>query len=153
FVYGNAPSLTSKGVEFHVLGRPLPGLKLDAGGSFTDAKYGAGFIVSCGQGQTQAQGCETLLNSSGAAIGTGDDADGNRLIGTPRWKGTFSAEYETPISSTLDGFVQMDAVYTSKVNWSAAYDPRLSTPDAVIIGGRLGVRTSDARYGAALFIR
>jgi iron complex outermembrane receptor protein len=153
FVYGNAPSLTSKGVEFHILGRPVPGLKLDAGGSFTDAKYGAGFIVSCGQGQTQAQGCETLRDGSGAAIGTGDDADGNRLIGTPRWKGTFSAEYERPISSALDGFVQVDAVYTSKVNWSAAYDPRLSTSGAVIVGGRLGVRTSDARYGVALFVR
>lgn len=153
FVYGNAPSLTSKGFEVHVLGRPAPGLTVNGGASYTDAKYGAGYVVSCGQGQTAAEGCMTLRDSSGAVIGTGDDAVGNRLIGSPRWKATFSAEYERPITSQLDGFVQVDAVYTSKVSWSAAYSPRLATPGATIVGGRLGVRTNDGRYGLAVFAR
>src|SRR3546814_17681592 len=78
---------------------------------------------------------------------------GNLLIGTPRWKATFSTEYVKPLSSAIDALVQLDVVYTSKVSWSAAYAPRLATPGAAIFGGRIGIRSSDDRYGLALFAR
>src|SRR3546814_13324355 len=95
----------------------------------------------------------TLLDENGAVLGRGDDAGGNRLIGTPRWKATFSTEYVKPLSSAIDALVQLDVVYTSKVSWSAAYAPRLATPGAAIFGGRIGIRSSADRYGIALFAR
>src|SRR3546814_17067967 len=91
----------------------------------------------------------TLLDENGAVLGRGDDAGSNRLIGTPRWKATFSTEYVKPLSSAIDALVQLDVVYTSKVSWSAAYAPRLATPGEAIFGGRIGIRRRDARYGLA----
>src|SRR3546814_11525147 len=88
----------------------------------------------------------TRRGETGAVLGRGDDAGGNRLIGTPRWKATFSTEYVKPLSSAIDALVQLDVVYTSQVSWSAAYAPRLATPGAAIIGGRIGIRSSDDRY-------
>ncbi len=153
FIYGNAPSLTSRGFEAQILSRPARGLTINAGISYTDARYGHGYVVSCGQRQTAAQGCMPLLNSGGVQIGTGDDAGGNRLIGSPRWKVTFSSQYEQPISSRVKGVAQLDAVYTSSVSWSAAYAPLLATPSAMIFGGRLGLRSNDDRFGLAIFAR
>ncbi len=152
FIYGNAPSLTSKGAEIDVLGRPFSGLTLHAGAAYTNAKYGAGYVVTCSQGETAAQGCMPIT-VGGVVVGTGDDAGGNRLVGSPVWKGTFSAEYERPINDRFSGFVQMDAVYTGPVNWDQAYDPILRTPGATIVGGRLGLRTNDDKYSVSLFVR
>src|SRR3546814_20084571 len=76
-----------------------------------------------------------------------------RVYGTPRWKAPFSTEYGNPRSAAIDARVQLDVVYTSKVSWSAAYAPRLATPGAAIFGGRIGIRSSDDRYGLALFAR
>src|SRR3546814_17875327 len=77
-----------------------------------------GYVVSCGQRQTAAEGCMTLLDENGAVLGRGDDAGGNRLIGTPRWKATFSTEYVKPLSSAIDALVQLDGVSTSTVSGS-----------------------------------
>src|SRR3546814_12522271 len=87
----------------------------------------------------------TLLDENGAVLGRGDDAGGNRLIGTPRWKATFTTEYVKPLSSAIDAPVPLDVVYTSQVSWSTAYAPRLATPGAAIFGGRVGLRSSDVR--------
>src|SRR3546814_8723528 len=92
----------------------------------------------------------TLLDENGAVLGRGDDAGGNRLIGTPRWKATFSTEYVKPLSSAIDALVQLDVVYTSKVSWSAAYAPRLATPGAAIFGGRIGIRSRSEEHTSEL---
>jgi iron complex outermembrane receptor protein len=153
FVFGNAPELTTKGVSITLFGRPMRGLNVNLGAVWNDATYGAGYQVSCGQLQTAAQGCLPVRNAAGATIGSADDADGNRLIGSPEWKVTGNVEYAADLRDGFEGFVQVDAVYTSRINFNAAYDPIASNAPATIFGGRIGVRTSDQRYGVSLFGR
>ncbi len=152
YVFGNAPELTSKGFTLDLFGRPMQGLTVNAGVAYTDAKYGDGYVVACSQLQTAAQGCQNIV-VGGAVVGKGDDAGGNRLVGTPEWKITSSVEYERDIASAANGFIQIDAVYTSKVNWDAAYNPIAVNAPATIVGGRIGVRTLDRRHGASIFVR
>ena len=153
FVFGNAPSLTSKGIELNLLGKPTRSLTLNLGLAYNDAKYGSGYIVSCAQQQTVAQGCVPLTNAAGTVVGTGTDAGGNALVGSPKWKATFSGEYVAATFSHYQGFVQGDVVYTSRINFDAAYDPIDSNAAATIVGGRVGVRNDDGRYGVSLFVR
>ena len=152
YIYGNAPSLKTKGATLTLFGRPAPGLSLNAGLSYTDARYGDGYVVVCAQGQTLAEGCEPIF-VGGVQTGTGDDAGGNRLVGSPKWKATFSGEYEAGISSNAEAFVQADVVYTSKVNFQASYSPLATNAAAAIFGGRVGVRFNEGRFGASLFVR
>jgi iron complex outermembrane receptor protein len=147
FIFGNAPKLTTKGISVSLLGRPTRGLTVNAGLLYNDAKYGDGYIVACAQGQTAAQGCSTI---GGAAV---TNAGGNRLIGAPEWKATGFAEYAARVGGSLQGFVQGDVVYTSRINFDAAYSPQNTNAAAAIFGGRIGVRTADNRYGLSVFGR
>ena len=122
FIFGNAPSLTSKGVSFNLYGRPLRGLSLNLGAVYNDARYGDGYLVACAQGQTVAQGCVPQV-VNGTVRGQVDDAGGNRLIGAPVWKVTASGEYASSITDMVQGFVQADMVYSSRIYWDAAYNP------------------------------
>jgi iron complex outermembrane recepter protein len=151
FVFGNAPSLTTKGVSLDLIGRPVHGLTVNFGGLYNNAKYGSGYNIACAQLQTAAQGCQTVI-ADGAAIST-TDAHGNQLVGAPEWKATTSAEYAANVSDGLSGFVSVDTVYTSRINFDAAYDPLDSNAAATIFGGRLGVRRDDGRYGVSIFVR
>lgn len=148
FVFGNAPELKTKGISFNLLGQPMRGLTLNAGVLYNDAKYGSGYLVACAQGQTAAQGC--LNPRPGVFV---DDAGGNRLVGAPEWKVTAFAEYEAALSDTLTGFVQGDMVYTSKINWDAAFSPQNTSEGAAIFGGRAGVRFDEERFGFSIFAR
>jgi iron complex outermembrane recepter protein len=151
FVFGNAPSLTSKGVSFELIGRPMHGLTLNLGGLYNNAKYGSGYNIACAQLQTATQGCQTVIE--GGAANSTTDAHGNQLIGAPEWKLTNSVEYAANVSDGMSGFVSVDAVYTSRINFDAAYDPLDSNAAATIFGGRLGLRRDDGRYGVSIFVR
>ena len=151
FVFGNAPSLTSKGVSLELIGRPVHELTVNVGGLYNSAKYGSGYRVACSQLQTAAQGCQTLTVGGGAISTT--DAHGNELVGAPQWKVTTSVEYAKKLRDGLSGFVAVDAVYTSRINFDAAYDPIDSNAPATIFGGRLGLRRDDGRYGVSIFVR
>jgi len=151
FVFGNAPSLTSKGVSLQLMGRPAHGLSVNVGGLYNNARYGSGYNVACAQLQSDAQGCRTVLDG-GAAVST-TDAHGNQLIGAPEWKATSSVEYAANVRDRLSGFVSLDAVYTSRINFDAAPDPLDTNAAATIFGGRLGVRSDDGRYEVSIFVR
>lgn len=147
FIVGNAPRLKVEGASLNIIGRPLRALTLNLGMLYNDAKYGAGYFVACAQGQTAAQGCVTL--PTGAKV---DDAGGNRLTGAPRWKVNAFGEYTARLND-VETFVQAEMVYTSRINFEAAYSPIATNAPAAIFGGRIGVRTSDDRYGVSFFAR
>ncbi|CUS45538.1 MAG: TonB-dependent receptor [Pseudomonadota bacterium] len=148
FIFGNAPKLTTKGVSFNLTGRPTRGLTLNLGALYNDARYGAGYLVACAQGQTAAQGCMTI--APGVTV---DDAGGNRLTGAPEWKVTAFSEYAATLTGNIQGFVQADMAYTSRINFDAAYSPQNTNAPAAIFGGRIGVRTVDERFGISVFAR
>ena len=151
FIFGNAPSLTSKGISLELIGRPVQGLTINVGGLYNNAKYGSGYSVACAQLQTAAEGCRTTTEG-GATTGTAD-AHGNQLVGAPQLKVTSSVEYAANVRNDISGFVSLDTVYTSRINFDAAYDPIDSNAAATIFGGRLGLRSDDGRYGASIFVR
>jgi iron complex outermembrane receptor protein len=99
--------------------------------------------------QTAANGCVAVPGSTTLA----DNAGGNRLAGSPKWKATGSGEYEASFGGGLAAFAQLDVVYTSRLNFNAAYDPLDTNAPAAIFGGRLGLRADDGRYGISVFVR
>jgi len=156
FVFSNAPKLVTKGAELNITGRlPQYGLRGSLGALYNQATYGSGYLVTCGQTQTAAQGCVPVSNSLGVQTSSFTDAGGNQLVGAPRWKLNASTEYRRPVlqSLGLEGFVQLEAVYTSSIFFDAAYDPIDAVAPATIFDGRLGISTSDGRYTLALFGR
>jgi iron complex outermembrane receptor protein len=152
FIFGNAPSLTSKGVSLNVYGRPVRGLTLNVGAVYNDARYGNGYLVACAQGQTLAQGCVPQV-IGGVVRGQIDDAGGNRLVGAPKWKVTASGEYAAALTDTIQGFVQADMVYSSRVYWDAAFNPIAQNAPAALFGARAGVRFDQERFGVSVFGR
>ncbi len=152
YINGNAPSLTSRGASLNLSAKPSRSLTVNGGVTFTDARYGAGYTVSCYQQQTAAEGCQPLLGASGSIVGTGASADGHQLVGSPRWKTVLGGEYVAPVLGR-EAFVQSDVVYTSRVNDDATGDPAVRVAGATIVGGRAGMRSSDGRWSVALFAR
>lgn len=134
FVFGNAPELTTKGVAVNLFGRPFDGLTGALGVAYNDAEYGEGYLVS---------------NLANVVV----DADGNTLIGSAKWKATLSGEYVRSLSGGLEAFVQGDVLYQSRRQSNAANDDAVSIEGAAIVGGRIGVRFEDGRFGASIFVR
>jgi len=147
YVFGNAPSLTTKGVQVDVFGRLTDRLSVNGGAIYTDATYGAGYLVACSQGQTAALGCFAVPG------GTAQDAAGTPLAGVPKFKLTANVEYRHPVGERLEGFVQADLVYSSRTFYGQGYDPLNSTGAHTVLGARIGVRTPDRRFGVAVFVR
>jgi len=127
----NYSAVNSEGVEFNVFGRPLPGLTINTGLLYNPVKYPSGTLASDGSG----------------------DLGGTQLGNAPLWKFTFSGEYAHSVMEGIDGYLAADAVYKSDVNLDNSLDPNLHYPAHWMIGGRVGVRTHDQRYGAAIFVR
>jgi iron complex outermembrane recepter protein len=152
FVYGNAPSVTIKGVELSAFGRLTPNLTLNFGVLYNDGRYGKGYFVSCAPNQTAAEGCQSVTNASGVTTSTAD-AEGNPLISAPKVKATLNATYTHALNADLDGFISGDAVYTSRIYFDPAYDPDDSTGSHLILGTKFGVRSHDGRWGVYLYVR
>ena len=134
FIFGNAPELTSKGVSAQLFGRLARGLTTNLGVTYLDAEYGPGYLIADFQNRVVS-------------------AEGKQLVASSKWNVTASAEYTTAMSAALDIFVQGDMVYRSKSFSNAANDPILSTEGAAIFGGRIGIRTSDEKFGVSVFAR
>jgi iron complex outermembrane receptor protein len=153
FVFGNAPSLTTQGVELSLQGRPLRNLTVNLGATYTSAKYGNGYIVTCPQSLLGSGACKVQLNGAGKAIGATVDAGGNRLVGSPETKLTLGGEYRLPALGRYAPYVQADIVATSRIYCDPAYDPVNSIAPAAIVGARIGARSSDGRLGFSFFVR
>jgi iron complex outermembrane receptor protein len=134
FVFGNAPELTSKGVAVNLFGRAFDGLTGSIGLAYNDATYGKGYLVS---------------NLANAVV----SADGNTLIGSAKWKATASGEYARRLSNGLEAYIQGDVVYQSRRESNAANDDAVSIEGAAIVGGRVGVRWDEGRFGASIYAR
>lgn len=143
--FTNVPSLKTRGFELNLNGRPLPGLTLNGGVAYVDAFYGSNYVTVCGPTQTAAEGCDPTTGTQNAA--------GRRATYSPRWKATFSGQYQRSLSEGLDGFIQADATYTSSTVFTPDDDPLSRVGAFLVLGARVGVRTADGRYGVSIFGR
>ena len=151
YIYGNAPSIRSQGLEFTVFGKPIDELTLQGGITYTDAKYGDGYLVACGPNETAAQGCKTFVINGVTA--TASDAGGRRLAGVPEWKIVASGEYRTHVSDKVEMFVQADVVHTSSLSFTASLDPLAATGPHTPVGARIGFAIDDGNVSLSLFGR
>ena len=53
----------------------------------------------------------------------------------------------------VQGFVQADMVYSSRIYWDAAYNPIAQNAPAALFGARVGVRFDRERFGVSVFGR
>ena len=99
FLISNAGEARVYGAEVEFEARPLEGLQLTGSVGLLDAEY-------------------TSFKNAG---GRGIDFDGNSLTSAPRFQGTFAAQYQRPVTDSLDGVIRgelihLDYIYTDTAN-------------------------------------
>jgi len=123
--------VVSKGVEIDFFGQPLPGLTVNGGVIYNPVKWPSG----------------TTAEDTGLPVG------GRQLNNSPEWKLVLGGEYERELTGGLNGFVAVDGVYRTDTNLYRSVNPIFTYPAHWIVGGRVGVRSGDGRWEAALFGR
>ena len=157
FNLANAPRLRSRGIEAELSMRPVRALRIDLGGSYTDAKIQEFATASCYPGQPYLVG--TTATTTGVCVGptpaTGvQNLAGARLANAPKFKYTVSGTYDVDLPSLpFDGFVQADWSHQSAVNFDVSQNP-LSVQRAYgVLNGSIGVKADDERsYQISLFV-
>jgi iron complex outermembrane receptor protein len=132
----NFDGVISKGIEANLFGRIADNFTVNTGLIWNPAQF------------------PKHDSNGGPFIGVdGTNISGKQLQLAPVWKFTFSGEYSHPVFSGLEGFVGGDAVYKSKIAYSASTDPLLSYPSNIVLGAHAGVRAEKGNWSASLFVR
>jgi len=81
---------------------------------------------------------------------------GTRLPNAPEWQGSVTGGYDQPISQSLRLVGNVVVSYTSGILWAASGLPGV-LPDATqsaytLVNARLGVRTTNDKYGISAFV-
>ena len=126
----NIDGVKSRGAELDFFGRVSRGLTLNTGFIYAKTTYPSGYI-----------------GTDGTNIG------GTQLAYAPRYKFTLSGEYEHRVGTGLKGFLAADTVWKSRIRYEATSVEDSTFRAHWIVGGRIGLRTDDDRYSAALFVR
>ena len=129
-VQTNIDGVKSRGAEINLFGRVFQGLSVNTGFIVAKATYPHGY-----------------LGTDGTNIG------GTQLAYAPKYKFTFSGEYEHPVTDAFKGFVAGDAVWKSRVRYEANSITDTTFRAHWLAGGRIGVRTADDRFAVAVFAR
>lgn len=149
FTTTNAADTRVQGIELEAMYRPTEGLALRGTAGYSDAKYLDFKGAQCYAGQTTAQGCTTLPNSTAR----GQDLSGTRLWRAPQLLFTAGATYEFPVGPGLLLGFNADArrssgYYVSVTRNPGSYQPAFTTLNA---GVRLG--SDDGRWAIAVIGR
>jgi outer membrane receptor protein involved in Fe transport len=123
----NVGAATTKGVEFNADWAPpaVNGLVFHVNGAYDQARYADFKNAPCYGGQTIAQGCTLLADTS-----TVQDLSGKPTALAPKWTGSFQVEYNTLLGAGLalgfDTAVQMSSRYDlepfgNSRNWQNAW--------------------------------
>ncbi len=126
----NIDGVKSRGAEINFFGRVSDRLSLNTGFIYTKATYPGGFI-----------------GTDGSNIG------GRQLAFAPKYKFTLSGEYEQPITNAIGGFLAVDTIWKSRLSYQNTSRIEETFRAHWIVGGRIGVRTDDDRFSAAVFAR
>lgn len=151
FAQGNAPFVKSEGVDFNVTARVTPELTLGAGFLYNRATYSSDFRVGCTPGVAPGTGnCAPLTDPDHPNT----TSPVSQLAGTPKWRWLVNGQYETEITSGFNGFIQSDLTYESRKFASGTPLPSiLDIRPQWRLNGRIGLRTTDGRWGLAMYGR
>jgi iron complex outermembrane receptor protein len=126
----NIDRLTTKGIEAGLFGEVLPGLNVNAGVIYVNAKFPKGFIGT-----------------------DGTDLGGYQVTYSARWKGVLSGEYEADLSDNMTAYLGADTVYRSRIRYVTAGGNDVTFKPHFITGARAGIRLADGKYELGVFAR
>jgi len=130
----NAGDARVRGGEFELTARPLRGLSLQAGATYTQAKL-------------------TTDQISGALTAVG--RNGDRIPLVPDWTAQAAAEYNTPVADQLSLTIRSDVSYSDS---SYTTFPRVANslrdvlPSLTLVGARVGIENDTQKWGTYLYV-
>jgi outer membrane receptor protein involved in Fe transport len=113
----NAANTIAQGVEIEANYRPARGTNLRATASYNDAHFKSFPGAQCYAGQTAAEGCVTVANS------TTQNLSGKDVYRSPDWILTAGASQDFNLSSALKLTLNADVRYTSSYNATIGLNP------------------------------
>jgi len=134
----SVPKVISKGFEANVYGQVITGLTFNAGYIYDEATYPTGW-----------EGYDPSALVGGATTSLSN----RQLVGVPKNKVTLSGLYAFPVAPHVEGFVNADTVYRSSTLLGPTGAPGYTYPANWNTGARLGVRSPEQTWSAALFVR
>jgi iron complex outermembrane receptor protein len=132
----NSFDVTTRGVEVDFYGKPVTNLTLNGGFIYDQAKYPNGY---------------TGLDPNNLNGGT-TNMSGLQIVGVPTTKFTLSGDYLWPMGP-VGLLLGADTVYKSAIRLGYSGDPGFVFPSAWNVNFRVGIRSSDNRWGVTAFAR
>lgn len=129
----NIPKSKVSGAELQLILRPAKGLTINVGGTYVDSKIG------------------DFTNYD--PFGQLANFDGQAFPNTPKWQVAASADYEFPISVSLNAFLGGNLAYNSRTNGALGEYPILAIDSYALVDVRAGVASSDDRWRVSLWGR
>lgn len=130
FATTNAAKVQSTGAELELSWRPLTGLLVDTGLTWSNTQYEK----------------HPVVNSAGKTL------EGKRVPFAPEWAATGSLSYEIPFSQ-FTGFGIVNVSYMGNHNSNETLEPEGKVDAFTIVNARLGMRTADSKWEFALWAK
>jgi iron complex outermembrane receptor protein len=144
----NAGSLKSRGAQVELSATPVAGLSLHANAAYIDAYYKSFKGNPCYPGEVSGTSGSNVCLPNGSS-----DATGNPLQNASKFSYTMSAQYDVPLSDSLDAFASMNWYHRSKTNYSANLDPKTAQAGYGLLGGSVGVKGPDEKWKLSIYGR
>jgi len=130
YVVRSVPELTTKGLDADLLWQTrIPGLSLQAGATYTDAKYG-----------------DDPLPDAGLAL-----IPGNTASFAPKWAITGGVTYQWDFNAYLMGRFNIGAKHTTEYNTGSDLNPYKTQPAYTLLNARLVVGAISKRWQVELW--
>ncbi|MCJ2188442.1 TonB-dependent receptor [Novosphingobium beihaiensis] len=139
-LFGNTPALVNVpksrvyGAELTVTARPVEGLNVSVGGTYVNSKVTDSFFSS-----------DPYANII--------DLKGEAFPNSPRWQLNGSADYEFPVSDTLDVYLGGNARYRSSTYAAFGEAPLFRMKGYALVDLRAGFADPDGRWRAGVWAR
>ncbi|QUM74399.1 TonB-dependent receptor [Sphingopyxis granuli] len=128
----NIPESRVVGAELEATIRPFEGLRLSGGGTYVNSKVKGSFITP---------------DQFGVEVDIGGDAFPN----TPKWQFAGDAQYDFPLSSSLEGFVGGSLTARSSTYSRVGKNADYLIKSYALVDLRAGVATPDGKWRAMLW--
>jgi iron complex outermembrane recepter protein len=131
----NIRHVKSKGFELNAFGKLSDNISINAGYQFNDVKASDDFV---------GNDRDPVVSAS---------LRGTQFLNSPKHKFTLSGDFSLPVTDSLEAFLNANLVYKSKTLLAQNGDPRFRYPGHELLNGRIGIRDSEDKWTAAIFVR
>ena len=140
FLLQNAGKLRTRGAEVQVVVRPAARLTINAGLSYTDARFITFVGDTCYVGQPDC-------------VGGATDSSGRSLPNAPKWKGIVDVSYEQPLSGNLSATLNVGIASQSSYNFLSNGDPSAIQKGFTALDASLTLKESQQNWSLRAFCR